>query len=225
MSASLRRTLSRVFLRAACLVVIAVVGLFVEDRLARPSLMGFDPARMGKLEASMWRDYYEHRWFSLAADGLRVSCGEYGFSIRDGVVSSLFAARAAHHFSGNTNDPRCLPLLRRYYKVIAASLGRDFDTAEAAGLELEWWKERRRKLPPEVYGRTVAENVAIVYGLSPQSLLPSALARARAMDYRDRHGRNGEMSAGDWDEVARQLTEAYALLKNAAAGKEPAGRH
>lgn len=223
MSTTLRRTLSRITLRVAGFVAIAAAGLFVDDRLARPSLTDFDPARMGELEASMWRSYYEHRWLALAADGLRVSCGEYGFSVRDGVVSSFLAALAARHFSGNTDDPRCLPLLRRYYEVIEAGLERDFDTGEAARLELEWWKERRRKLSPEVYGSTVAKNVAVVYGLPSRSLLPGALARARAMDYRDRHGRDAEMTAENWEEVAQQLSEAYRLLKEAATATPGGG--
>lgn len=198
--------------------VVVATALVIEDRLARPSLTGFDPGRMGRLETAMWRDYYEHRWTSLAIDGLKVSCGEFGFSLWDGARSSLLAASAARQFSENTEDPRCLPLLEQYYQVVSDALGRNFDVSEAARLELEWWKERRRKLEPSVYGRTIAANSAIVHGLPPGRLLPSALSRARAMDYRDRHGRKDRMTEENWEEVRQQLTTAYVLLKGACGG-------
>lgn len=34
----------------------------------------------------MWRSYYDHRWGALALDGLRASCGQYGFSWWDGAL-------------------------------------------------------------------------------------------------------------------------------------------
>ncbi|MCB1206901.1 MAG: hypothetical protein KDN18_21790 [Verrucomicrobiae bacterium] len=217
MHARLRRL--PLFLRLTAIGVLGVaVAVAIEDRLARPSLTDFDPGRMGRLETAMWRDYYEHRWSSLAINGLRISCGEFGFSFWDGARSSLLAASAARHFSGNTGDPRCLPLLERYYRVVSDALGREFNASEAARLELEWWKERRRKLEPSVYGRTIAANAAIVHGLPSGRLLPSALSRARAMDYRDRHGRKGRMSEENWGEVRQQLTTAYGFLKDAASG-------
>ncbi len=192
-------------------------GIAIQDRLASPSLTDFDPARMGRLEASMWRNYYEHRWIALACDGLRVSCGEYGLSWLDGLRSSLLASRAALHFRSETDDPRCLPLLERYYAVLADGLGKEIDVVEAARLELEWWKERRRKLGPAAYAKTIAANAALVYDLPPAVLLPASLKRAEAMSYRDRHGRAGEMTEERWEKVANQLEEAYAELKKAVA--------
>lgn len=198
------------------MVLLSAAIVAVQDRLAKPTLTRFDPARMGVLEASMWRNYYEHRWAGLAMDGLRVSCGEYGFSWWDGVRTSVLAARAAHHFRGDTHDPRCAPLLERYYALIEGAFDQGLDEVEAARLELEWWRERRRRLKAEQYGRTIAANLAVVYGLPVDTLAPAALARARAMDYRDARGRRGVMTEADWVEVSRQLTEAYALLKEAA---------
>lgn len=213
---------SRLFrrLRPAAIVLFAAAAvLAVEDRMARPSLTGFDPLRFGRLEAAMWRDYYEHRWAALAVDGLRVSCGEYGFSWWDGLRLSVLAARAALHFREDTADPRCLPILERYYAIIATGLQREFDTAAAARLELEWWRERRRKVGPDDYAKTISANVAIVYELPLEALASASLKRARAMHYRDLHGRGGSMTDVDWSEVARQLGEAYGELKTASLAR------
>ncbi len=168
----------------------------------------------------MWRSYYEHRWAALALDGLRVSCGEYGFSWWDGLRGSVLAARAAFHFRGDTDDPRCLPLLERYYAILRDSLGSRFDVTEAARLELEWWRERRRHVGPDDYARTIAANVAMVYGLAPEELLEASRRRAEAMDYRDRKGRAVGMAEADWAEVGRRLEAAYAALRRAVAAPE-----
>jgi hypothetical protein len=81
---------------------------------------------------------------------------------------------------------------------------------------LEWWRERRRKLGPEDYAKTIAANVSVVYGLPPGTLALPSLKRAQAMHYRDLHGRVGSMTEADWSEVARQLGEAYGDLKAVA---------
>ncbi|HRQ88842.1 MAG TPA: hypothetical protein PLA50_08600 [Bacteroidia bacterium] len=204
-----RRRMWRVPVFGAFLLALVVV---IDDFVSKPSLTDFDPARMGELEGAMWRSYYEHRWLALARHGLSVSCGQYGFSFWDGLRSSALAARAARHFRSDTEDLRCLPLLERYYRIIAGSLGREFDVSAAARLELAWWRERRLKIGPEDYAATIAENVAVVYGLPSERLLPFARLRALAMDYRDRHGRGGGMTDEHWAEVVRQLTAAYEAL-------------
>lgn len=214
-----RRRLAR-YASLGLLAAAALVGL--QDWRARPSLVGFDPPRMGRLEASMWRSYYDHRWGSLALDGLRVSCGQYGFSWWDGARASVLAARAALHFRGGTEDPRCLPLLERYYAILADALGAEFDVAEAARLELEWWRERRRGMGPTEYAGTIAANVAEVYGLPPAALLEASRLRAEAMDYRDRHGRGRRMGEEHWDEVGLRLEQAYRELRRVAAAPMPA---
>lgn len=164
----------------------------------------------------MWRSYYDHRWGALALDGLRVSCGQYGFSWWDGARASFLAAKAALHFRGGTEDPRCLPLLERYYATLADSLGAEFDVAKAARLELEWWRQRRRGLGPGEYAGSIAANVAEVYGLSPAALREASRLRAEAMDYRDRHGRGRDMGEEHWNEVGLRLEQAYRELKRAA---------
>lgn len=214
MKPTIQRRVGRLLRWIAAGILLLMVLFAVEDRLAKPSLTGFDPARMGRLEASMWRSYYEHRWVALALDGLRVSCGEYGYSWWDGLRTSALAARAALHFRGATDDPRCLPLLRRYYGIIREGMSLGFDADEAARLELEWWRQRRRKLAPTVYAETIAANVALVYGRDPSGLLSPSLKRAEAMHYRDRYGRGeGKMTEENWAEVERQLVEAYSEMK------------
>jgi len=197
---------------AIALLLLAGLILAAQHHFTSPDMSGFDPQEMGRLESAMWQSYYEGRWVQLASQTMAVACGQYGFSWWDGSRSSLHAARAALFFRKNTDDPRCLPELEQYYAIISKATGQKFDIREAAALELEWWKERRRSITPQDYARTIARATALVYGVPEETVLPAARMRAETMAYRDAR-RDGKMTDADWQEIARQLMLAYASLK------------
>jgi len=208
------RIIRRVFGGASVLVAVVALLIWLQDAVSKPDMSGFDPQEMGRLESGMWRSYYDGRWLQLACQTMEGASGQYRFSWWDGSRSSLHAARAALFFRKNTDDPRCLPELERYYAIISKATGQKFDIRAAAALELEWWKERRRGITPEDYARTIARATALVYGVPEETVLPAARMRAQAMAYRDAR-RDGKMTDADWQEIARQLMLAYASLKEA----------
>lgn len=79
--------------------------------------------------------------------------------------------------------------------------------------------ERRENVAPHDYAVTVARLTAMLYGLAPEAMLPSAKLRVDAMVYRDAR-RDGAMTDADWQEVERLLVAAYADL----AGRLDGGR-
>jgi hypothetical protein len=208
------RIIRRVFGGVTVLVAVVALLIWLQDAVSKPDMSGFDPQEMGRLESGMWRSYYDGRWLQLACQTMEGASGQYRFSWWDGSRSSLHAARAALFFRKNTDDPRCLPELDRYYAIISKATGQKFDIRAAAALELEWWKERRRGITPEDYARTIARATALVYGVPEDKVLPAARMRAEAMAYRDAR-RDGKMTDADWQEIARQLMLAYASLKEA----------
>jgi hypothetical protein len=209
----LDRPAPRRVLRIATLTLVAVVGLVAgQHLLARPDCGGFDPVAMGRIEADMWRNYYSHRWGRLGLGLMRATCGQYGFSWWDGIRVAAHAGRAAALFRVNTDDPRCLPELERYYRIVAPALRGRFDPAEAARLELAWWQERRRDMPPHAYADTIARLTALVHGIPRSEALPACLLRAEAMEYRDARS-DGRMTEADWAEVTRILTAAHTDLR------------
>lgn len=185
----------------------------VQDRIARPDPRGFNPQEMGRLESAMWRSYYDGRWLRLIGQTMQVSCGQYGFSWWDGARLSTHAAIAAMYFRHETNDPRCIGQLESYYGIVRHATRISFDVSEAARLELQWWKERRSDVPPAQYARTIARLSGFIHGVGEKEAMESALLRTRAMVYRDAR-RDGQMTDADWEEVSRQLTAAYTVLKN-----------
>ena len=194
-------------LAAGLLLVVA------QDRTARPNPRGFDPQEMGRLESAMWRSYYDGRWLRLIGQTMQVSCGQYGFSWWDGARLSKHAAIAAMYFRRETNDPRCIGQLESYYGIVRHATRIEFEVSEAARLELQWWKERRRDVPPAQYARTIARLSGFIHGVGEVEAMESALLRTHAMVYRDAR-RDGKMTDADWEEVSRQLTAAYTVLKN-----------
>ena len=191
---------------------------FVQHQLARPDLNGFDPVELGRQESAMWRDYYEGNWFHLGARTLQLACGQYHFSWWDGLRIAGHTSLSAAHFRTRTDDPRCLPELGSYYRIIERAAPARFDVSEAARLELLWWTERRQKVPTQDYARTIARLTALTYGLSESAALPAARMRAEAMAYRDAR-RDGKMQEADWSEVTRQLRAAYTDLHAAIAAR------
>lgn len=190
-----------------------LVLVVAQDRTARPNPRGFDPQEMGRLESAMWRSYYDGRWLRLIGQTMQVSCGQYGFSWWDGARLSKHAAIAAMYFRRETNDPRCIGQLESYYGIVRHATRISFDVSEAARLELQWWQERRRDVPPAQYARTIARLSGFIHGVGEVEAMESALLRTQAMVYRDAR-RDGKMTDADWEEVSRQLTAAYTVLKN-----------
>jgi len=198
------------------LVWVVALLVWLENEWAQPDLKGFDPQEMGRLESAMWRSYYEGHWLQLACQTMEGACGQYGFSWWDGSRSSMHAARAAQSFRKNTNDLRILPELDHYFAIISKATGQMYDVRSAATLELEWWKDRRRNIAPKDYAKTIAQATALVYGVPEETVLSAAQIRAEAMAYRDAR-RDGKMTDTDWQEISRQLRQAYASLKEAVS--------
>jgi len=200
--------------------VCAGIGAYVS--LPRQAdLRGFEPAEIARLEAAMWRDYYDKRYAALFGHLYELSRTQFGFAPLDSFRIALAAAQAARAFQPTrtreaANAAR--PPLETYYRLLASAVPGGFDAAEAARLELDWWQARREAAGPEQYGVTVAGVSAIVYGrpADDPSLLTAGIGRAEAMAYRD--GLGEAMTDADWTEIECRLRRAYWSLKAAVVG-------
>jgi len=181
---------------------VAAALLAAEHHAARPNLAGFEPAAMGRIEASMWRHYYEHRWLALGCTVVEAACSQYGLSWWDGARVAAEAVRAAAAFRASKDDPACLPALTRYYNVVRRAAPASFSPAD--------------------YAVTIARLTAMLYGLDLEATLPSARLRVDAMEYRDARD-GGGMTARDWGVVEEQLVAAYSDLKRRLAAVPLAG--
>ena len=178
-------------------------------------LRDFDSGEMGRLETTMWRDYYEHRYLALFGSLYQVNRDQYGFSPWDSVRVGFYAARAAKVFqptSSRAQAQAALPMLEDYYGLIQRRSREPFNVSKAAQMELDWWQLRRENATAAGYGEVIAHVAEEVYGASNANIGEGALVRAEMMHYRDERS-DGRMQAEDWEHIRENLVRAYALLK------------
>lgn len=192
-----------------------VAGLVYFFWPRQANLREFNHAVVAKLETAMWRDYYEHKYLPLFLALYSLNRNEYGFSPWDSLRVSYFAAKGAKVFQPTHNRTEAqiaLPFLERYFSIIRQRSGEQFDAANVAKLELDWWQLRREDKTAAEYGEVVAQVTTEVYGVNNDDVKQAALLRAEMMDYRDAR-RDGKMQAADWSHIEEGLARSYQLLK------------
>ncbi|MBH5397438.1 hypothetical protein HZZ13_06485 [Bradyrhizobium sp. CNPSo 4010] len=130
-------------------------------------LRAFDPAEMARLEAAMWRDYYDKRYAALFLHLYHSIRAQFGFSPLQSLRVALSAAEAAKTFQPTRSRGEAaaaLPPLTTYYRNLASAAPLAFDVEQAARLELDWWQARREAVAPRDHGLTIARVAALTYG-------------------------------------------------------------
>ncbi len=184
----------------------------------KADLRAFDAQGMGRMEADMWRCYYNKRYLALGCDLWLTAYWQYGFSPWDSLQMArhaALAARAAQPTQSRTDAfAHALPDLKAYYQIIRDAAHVQASVEDLARSELNWWVLRREHVGWQAYGQAVADATAKLYGVPEPSIHASALLRAEMMDYRDER-RDGKMKETDWQHIAKRLGESYSLLKQA----------
>jgi hypothetical protein len=197
-------------------VVAATVAYSVIPR--RADLTRFDSAEMARRETSMWRHYYENRYFPLFFELYETSRREQGFSPLESMRLAVAAVRAAKVFQPSASRAEAeaaLPYLIGYFRILSRAAPVAVDVEDAARTELAWWQARREAVPPEQYGAMIARVSTLLYGIDNADIHRAGVIRARAMEYRDAHAAN--MTEADWSAIDRELQLAYGLLKKAVS--------
>ncbi len=204
-------------------IILMLVAVWVVYDLYGPrstSLRQFDPAEVGRLEAAMWRSYYqkqEVRLFNQLTELLRT---QYNLPFFRSNKVAYSAARAAFVFKGGRNRAeyeKALPYLRDFYGAIHRISDIDFNIERAARLELEWWiihRERARHKPADLE-RALAELPAELYQMPAEKLAEHARLRAEAMTIRDTKADEGGVTEADWKRIEELLRASWLSLYEA----------
>jgi hypothetical protein len=132
----------------------------------------------------------------------------------DSLATAWYAARAAQLFQSTHSRAEAqiaLPYLVAYYGVLRRTGGEEFDVANAARWELDWWQLRRENVGAKQYGLIIAQNTSAIFHVDGPDILTAGLLRADAMQYRDEHGR-GDMRERDWAFIQEELARSYQAL-------------
>jgi hypothetical protein len=156
-------------------------------------MRSFDPRLLGRLESAAWVAYYRRDWprFLWAAVGLTRHA--FALSWPDAVRGAWLVLRANQAWAPYPgNDPdRARSCMFGFYRLVATRHGESFDVAEAARLEVEWWRihrELQRGGGPERAIPLVDALAALyshVYGVPADAVRATAVERAVAMHESD----------------------------------------
>ena len=156
-------------------------------------LRSFDPARIADLEYRAWTGYYLRDWpqVLMAAVGL-VKAG-FGMDWTRTLHGAWLVLRANQLWAPKDNNPvRAQACMRRFYALLKLSHGAPASPAEAARLEVDWWRVHREvqySAAPRGDGDELVESVtrlySYLYSEPEDAVRPAAEHRARAMDLSD----------------------------------------
>jgi hypothetical protein len=182
-------------------------------------MRSFDPVRLGGFEATVWVAYYQRRWgeFLRSAIGLvREGFGMPWPRTLRGAWLVLRANQAWAPFPNNDPD-RARELMREFYTLVTRTHGERFDEAEAARLEVEWWRVHRYvQHEADSYDALAGALAALyvhVYGVPADAVAEAAARRAEAMRISDEWVAAGSPVPSPAIAAEREeLVKGYALL-------------
>lgn len=179
---------------------------------AKTDFRRFDAAEVGRLDAAMWRSYYEKKPVRLFFQLARLLQEQFHAPFWRAHALAYQAAKAAFVFKGGkarTDYARALPDLERFYEGLNRLSQRSFDAKFVARQELEWWiiRRERDRHPPAEWEAILAAEAAELYRLPTDRFREHARLRVEAMLLRDRL--DARITEADWAKIDGLLRESW----------------
>jgi hypothetical protein len=172
------------------------------DRLAGTPgrLRSFDPARVADLEFRAWVGYYLRDWPGVLRASIGLVRAGFGMDWVRTLHGAWLVLRANQLWAPEDNDPdgarRCM---RRFYGLLKISYGQPRDVAEAARLEVDWWRVHRERQhagqptagqptggdPADDLAGALTRLYTFLYDEPEAAVRPAAVYRTEAMDLSD----------------------------------------
>lgn len=194
----------------------------MRDGSGRPRAFRFDPVTVGQYETDAWVAYYRREWVGF----LRASIGMVSAGFRMSRLSTVRGAwlvlRANQVWAPYPdNDPDAARAYMRGFYALVCDDGLPLDPAEAARLEVEWWRVHRVHQRED--GATEDDLVAAleslysyVYRTDPERMRAAAVHRVEAMRLSDAWVESGcRLSDPVLRAERRELVASYTALRDA----------
>ena len=182
----------------------------------------FDPRRVGTLECAVWVAYYRRKWLAFLRGVLSLTRHTFGLPWPATIYGAWLVLRANQLWAPfPDNDPDgAHRAMKRFYALIAQLHQEPFDPAEAARLEVEWWRvhrEHQHTSDPSADERPLVEALTALYsytyGVPVADVRVAAEQRALAMRYSDQWVRDGRRPKDRLIDLERAaLVRSYAAL-------------
>jgi hypothetical protein len=215
--------MKKIIFRSLLLILLVLVGGVLYDlyfpRTAK--MREFNPDEVARLEAAMWRSYYDQKQVQLFNQLSELLRTQYHMPLVRSNQVAYYAANAAFAFKDGKTDrdyEKALPDLIKFYGAIRKMSDIPFDVDRVARLELQWWiihRERWKRQPDEL-PKALAELQAAIYGVPVDRLMDHGRLRAQAMAIRDKKADDGEaMTEEDWTKINDLLRQSWRSLAQA----------
>jgi hypothetical protein len=185
-------------------------------------LRSFDPVRVADLEFRAWVGYYLRDWPGVLRASVGLVHAGFGMDWLRTLHGAWLVLRANQLWAPADNDPdgarRCM---RRFYGLVKISYGEPGDVAEAARLEVDWWRVHRERQhgaqptdggPGDELVAALTRLYAFLYGEPEDAVRPAAVHRTEAMDVSDQW-----VAGGCCRDSALLALEHAALVRSYAA--------
>lgn len=168
-------------------------------RAASRNPRSFDPQRVGRLECTLWIAYYRREKMAFLRAAILLIRHVFGLSWPSTARGSWFLLRATQLWAPcPDNDPVGAQLsMERFYRLLKQRNDESFAPAEAARLEVEWWRVHRecQQNKADTDERALVDALVELYscvlGMPDTAVRPAAMQRAQAMRYCDQWVRAG----------------------------------
>ena len=195
------------------------------DSMPKTNLREFDYKKVARLDADMWRAYYNHQFFRLFLLLMRLIKTHLGFGWPLTLRLAYYSAWAATYYRikrhSGINNARVLGNLVKFYGLISRNSVNAFDYTKVAELELAWWDIHRRSIQNNKrLEEALAKSAAATYNVPARMLAEYAHYRAEAMIL-PRHEGDKQAVPTDWEHVTRLLTKAWEALNSAVRHNSP----
>ncbi len=175
-----------------------------------------------RMDAAMWRSYYEKKPLKLFLQSARLMRKEFDFPFWRSHRAAYYAAKAAFVFKDGkdrSDYEKALPYLKKYFSLIDGISTTTFNIDSAARTELEWWiiRRDREKHTPAEWENWLAATASVMYYLPEESFKEYANLRVKAMLLRDEKG--ASITEGDWQTINEILLEAWQSFAHALKPK------
>jgi hypothetical protein len=193
------------------------------DRRQRSPMRTFDPDRIGTYETAAWVAYYRKEWMGLLRAAVSLVRSTYRMPWPRTLRGAWLVLRANQRWAPypHNKPDAARELMRRFYGLVLKTHDQPLDAAEAARLEVDWWRAHREMQHGSDEGLAALESAltrlyAYVYGVPAESVHQAAYRRARAMVISDRWVAAGcDINSPDIRLEREELIRSYATLRTA----------
>jgi len=181
-----------------------------------------DPKKVAYYEVEGWKAYYDRAWLRLLRLIISLAEAQFHIPFPQSWVAAYYITRASVAFVPKEHDQTVVRgYLEKFYQLSQRYSGLDFDSAQAADLENEYWEVHRRlsgKPEKTEFIEAMTRLHAAIFGLTLEQARESGELRVEANNVLDTiTGHTSTDVARDWLRCADLLNQCYSSIEQISA--------